>query len=393
MESSPSYIFEFGMNFLFYNASIAVLTPFLQLFLKAKGFSLTWIGSLIGSFELAGIAGTLFLGNLLDGYGRYRAVMTASVGAVLVLFSLLYLNDAAWAALLCIIPMGFLYKPHFSLIDALASSSMPRFEDNYGKARLAGSIGFVCVAAGIQLTGWVTDASLPSIVAGFGIFALLYMLSIQVLPGKPMHAARPPLRFDPKSLTGLTPTFWLGLFVIFLMGLGISSHYQFFSLYVRSRFQVDNVGGLWAIGPLAEIPFIFFSGKLIRRFGIARLWMLSLAAAALRLYLYVLSSSILPVYFLQLLHGITYGLMHTTSVAFIRRHSGSENRGLAMALYIAFGIGFAGFIGGFLGGRIVELGGFAPLYLIYGTLPLGGALLVAAKRRRLDSPGAAAGQG
>jgi PPP family 3-phenylpropionic acid transporter len=385
--SPPSHIFEFGTNFFFYNASIAVMTPFLQLFLKAKGFSITWVGSLIGSYELAGIVGTLFLGNFLDRSGRYRAVMTASIGGVLLFFFILYLNTSSVAALFCIVPIGFLYKPHFSLIDALASRNMPRFEENYGKARLAGSIGFVCAAGGIQLTGWVTDTSLLSIVLGFGFFAVLYMFSIQIIPQSRTRSGKALFTFDHKSFASFTPTFWLGLFVIFLMGFGISSHYYFFSLFVKSRFQVPNVGGFWAIGPLAEIPFIFFSGLLIKRFGIARLWIVSLVTATARLYLYVFSSSILPLYFLQLLHGITYGLMHTTSIAFIRRHSRDDNRGLAMAVYIAIGIGFAGFIGGFLGGRIVDTGGFTSLYLTYGTFPLLAALLVAGKRNALDSPG------
>ena len=53
-----------GYTLLF--ATVAVLTPYLPLYLGARGFSPSQIGLLLGSCELAGIAGPILVTFLAD---------------------------------------------------------------------------------------------------------------------------------------------------------------------------------------------------------------------------------------------------------------------------------------------------------------------------------------
>ncbi len=377
-------ILSFALSFFFYNASLGIMTPFLQLFLKGKGYSASLIGVMLGVYELAGVLGPIALGALGDRTGHFRRIMSGSILLVVGLFVLQYFNTLTAVAFLLIAPMGFLYKSHFSLIDAYASHTLPGFEQNYGKARLAGSLGFFSAALVVQLTGWIDASSLVSIITGFGLMAVTYAVFVQFLPRARVHIDAAPPKITLAALRSFPPVFWAGIAIVFLMIMAMASHYYFFSLFVQERFGVSRVSGFWAIGPLAEVPFIFFSGYLIRRFNISRLLLVSLGAGTVRLYIYFLTPTIAPLYVVQILHGLTYGTLHTSALAFIRRRSPVEHRGLGIALYIAIGFGLAGFVGSSLGGRIVDLYGYNVLYGGYGLLPLIAMVLVLINRKQID---------
>jgi len=385
MSRDRAPILLFSFSYLFYNASLGVMTPFLPLFLRGKGYSAVIIGLLLGVFQLAGVFGPVALGTLGQKTGRYRHVMSGSILVVLVLFAAAYFNTIPGIAFALIAPMGFLYRSHLSLIDSHASRVLHGFEANYGKARLAGSLGFVASAAVVQVTGWITASSLPSIVIGFGILAALYAIAAQFLPPprERSHTELPGLSLG--ALGAFPGMFWVGILVVFLMIFAMSSHYQFFSLYVTDRFGIERVTGFWAIGPLAEAPFIFFSGYLIRRFRISSLLTVSLIAGTVRLFIYVLTPVVWPLYVVQVLHGFNFGTLHTSAVTFIRRQSPPQYRGLGIAIYTAIGFGLSGFIGSSVGGFIVEHLGYTWLYSIYGLLPLLAVGLVIFYRAQFDA--------
>jgi PPP family 3-phenylpropionic acid transporter len=149
------------------------------------------------------------------------------------------------------------------------------------------------------------------------------------------------------------------------------------------RFALTNVSLIWAIGSVAEIATIFFSGLLIARFGIRRLLLVSLAAISLRLAIYGLSPSLLLVAGVQLLHAFTFGTLHTASVAYVNQKIGSPRRGLGMAIYNAIGIGVPNFIASSVAGYLLEARGYSTLFLVYAAVPILGILILAAFGRRL----------
>ena len=78
---------------------------------------------------------------------------------------------------------------------------------------------------------------------------------------------------------------------------------------------------------------IWFSGPLIRRWGIRTLLVVSLAAISVRLGLFIIAPSIAVVALAQLLHAFTFGTFHTAAIAFINGKIGHEDRGVGMAIY------------------------------------------------------------
>ena len=373
-------------GYLLLFSSYAILTPYLPLYLKARGFPPSRIGLLLGSLELAGIAGPILVASLADRRTAYRAFLAAALLLPALLLVPLQLSTTLPLAFLCIAGIGFAYRSAIPLLDSLVGRVLPDPTGQYGRIRVAGSIGFIATSLFFQITGLISGDSALSILTSFAATVVLAAGTIAFLPRVPHltrvpQAARAVVSRTPAS--GFDASFWAVIGVIFLARFGISAYYSFFSLFLLERFALTNVSLIWAIGSVAEIATIFFSGLLIARFGIRRLLLVSLAAISLRLAICGLSPSLLLVAGVQLLHAFTFGTLHTASVAYVNQKIGSPRRGLGMAIYNAIGIGVPNFIASSVAGYLLEARGYSTLFLVYAAVPILGILILAAFGRRL----------
>ena len=132
----------------------------------------------------------------------------------------------------------------------------------------------------------------------------------------------------------------------------------FLPLYINelgSKLGEDSsviVGLAFSIAAMAEIPCMIYLGALSDKIGRKPLIVVALLVYPLRLFLYTVVSHpylILPI---QLLHGLTFGVLYVASVAFVSDIA-PESRGTALGLYnatssagSAAGSGLAGIISG-----------------------------------------------
>ena len=115
--------------------------------------------------------------------------------------------------------------------------------------------------------------------------------------------------------------------------------------------------------------------------------MLALTAVSLRLLTLATAPPLPLVVVSQLLHALTFGLFHATSIEFLRRSVPPSRRGLAMAIYMGLGLALPGWIGSTLGGVVIERWGFSTLYLVYAAAPVVGLLILAVAGGKLDAVG------
>jgi PPP family 3-phenylpropionic acid transporter len=386
-------------------ATYAVLTPYLQLYLGARGFAASRIGLLLGSFELAGIAGPILVTLLADRLQRYRRFIALSLLGSVACFLLLHAIRPPAMAFPLVVGLGFFYRSAIPLTDALFGRLLDDPARQYGFVRVAGSAGFLATSLVLQLTGWVSGARPGSILAAFAVLAVPAALAAGVLPAVPRttrsdrrsapEAAPPPRSPAPDAVprtpapaaalagAGFDARFWAVIAVLFLARFGISAYYSFFSLYLRDTFAVANVSAIWAIGAAAEVPMILFSGRIMARFGVRATLTAAVAAVTVRLALYGLFPVLAVVVPAQLLHALTFGALHTASVAYVNAKIDASRRGLGMAVYNALSIGLASFIASGLGGYLVEEAGYRGLFLVYAAVPVLGLAVLAARGRRL----------
>lgn len=386
---------SFLTNYFFLYVTFAVLTPYLQLYLKARGMSASRIGLLLGCLEVAGLAGPILLGRVADRRGAYRALLAAGILVPIIAFIPMELTTRFPIFLACVAAMGFTYRATPPLLDSLVSRTLPDPAWQYGRLRVAGSVGFITISLFLQITGLVTGESSLPILLAFVSTAACAALAVGSLPAGPRPGARsgPPqardtpthdhARLAARVYDGFDGKFWAIMAVIFLGRFGIAAYYSFFSLYVQHTFPGSGVSLLWSIGALAEVATIWFSGALIRRWGLRTLLVASLAGISVRLGLFIIAPSLLLVGLAQLLHALTFGTFHTTAVAYVNGKIGHDKRGTGMAIYNAAGVGLPTFLASVAGGYILEAHGFVVLFLSYAAVPILGIGVLAAFGKRL----------
>jgi PPP family 3-phenylpropionic acid transporter len=380
---------SFLANYFFLFVTYGILTPYLQLYLKARGMSASRIGLLLGSLEVAGLAGPILLGRVADRSSAYKALLAGCLLIPIVAFIPMELTTRFPLYIACVIMMGFTFRAASPLLDSLVSRTLPDPARQYGKFRVAGSVGFVAVSLLFQLTGLVTGESSLPILLAFIATAVCTALIVGTLPPSPSTESRKardaPAREHarPHVYDGFDGKFWAIMTVIFLGRFGIGAYYSFFSLYLQHTFPRSGVSIFWAIGSAAEIATMWFSGALIRRWGLRVLLAVSLAAISTRLGLFVIAPSLLVVCLAQILHAFTFGTFHTSAVAYVNLKIRHDQRGTGMAIYNAVGIGLPSFLASVAGGYILEAHGFVVLFLAYAAVPIVGIGILAAFGRRL----------
>jgi len=374
---------RFGLYYFAYFASFAVLNPYFQLFLAARGFSKSQVGLLLGAFELAGAVGPLILGHIADRMGKRRVMLAVGMACSAIVLVPLNWVSAFWFALPLTAVLGLAYKTTIPLADALAASELVDPLHQYGPVRAMGSVGVVATLWLIRLFGLIDETSSGSILRCFLVTVAIVLPTIFLLPDRHRAVASDVGR---RSGEGFDAAFWLCIAAVFLGRLGISAHYSFFSLFLREKLAVQDVSWVWSIGSMAELPVIFFAGRIVRRFGLLAMLIASMAAVSVRLGIYAALPQLPIVAAAQVLHSFTFGLFHTATFEFIHRKVPKARQALAMAVYMSVGVGASGLIGSSLGGLLIDHSGYATFFGIYALAPLLGIVLLLAGKGKINVP-------
>ncbi|MFW6146289.1 MAG: MFS transporter [Planctomycetota bacterium] len=374
---------RFAVYYFAYFASFAVITPFFQAFLDARGFDKPQVGLLLGTFCLAGVVGIIGIGHLADHWGRRRAALLAAMAASMVMLVPLNRISTFAVALPLVFLFGVAYKSIIPLGDALAATELPDPATQYGRARALGTLGYIVMLWALTLFGWIDTASSTSVLVCFLITSAVCLPVIALLPD---HHRRTSGAAAAAPDGGFDRVFALFIVVAFLGQWGMAAHYAFFTLYLKDMFHLAAPGWIWSIGAVTELPIIFCGGWFLRRFGIVPMLVASLAAMAIRLTVYALAPGLAPVVAVQVLHAATFGLWHPAAIEFLRRKVAPARQGLAMSLYMAVGFGAAQMIGSADGGFLIEAGGYRLMYTLHAIPPLLGIVLLLLARRGIGRP-------
>jgi MFS family permease len=194
--------------------------------------------------------------------------------------------------------------------------------------------------------------------------------------------ARPGLAEGRPGASKIPGSFWIVLAAVTIGNVAFGAYNSFFSLYLREALAIRSVTVFWAIGAFSEIPIVFFSGRLIKRYGTGTLLVIAGATMAIRLFLYAIRPSIPLIVLIQTLHAFSFGLMLSSGIAYVNRAIPIERRASATTTFNAIGLGFAVFIGATLGGYLVEAVGYSIMFAVIGLFPVTSAVVFKILRRR-----------
>jgi len=360
----------------------AVISPYLPILIRSLGYRAAVVGILLAIVEGVGVLGPFLLGRFSDKQGKYKGVIVLSYFLVMAAVLPLAVSSQPLISAILVAVLAIGYRSAMPLTEAMATINLGE-GGNYGRIRVSGSIAFVFF---VLLLQWipVIRPDAPKTIAFWTIVtSMLAIAVISLVPSKYTTRKSPPEKPPSDIAAGKgvkknriwTPFFIAGLISISLSRLAMTPINSFFSLFLIEYVQWDAVGLMWALASAAEIPFMFFSFRLIRRFGTMPILAFTSAILALRLGIYALFPFKAGIITAQLLHSFCYGLFHPAAVAFVSNCVPPDKRSFGMSLYMSLGGGIPTLIGNFIGGFIIDYAGYRQLFGFFTIFAVLGAVI------------------
>lgn len=330
-----------------YFAFLGVFSPYFGLYLQSRSFSAWDIGLLMSQMQLMRLFGPYVWGALADRLGKRLFVIRLTSIGTLVAFSAFFWIRRFDAYMAAMAILAFFWSASLPLVEALTFDHLRENAARYSRVRLWGSVGFIAAvfASGALLDFlpldavlWFTVASLVAIVA-----------SSMAVPDTVSH----------QSHEGATPVASIlalpSVRALLAAGLCMQAAHGamniFYSIYIAGLgYSKSVVGGLFSLGVVAEIAMFFFMSRVMRRYSLRRILIVSFAVAVGRFLLIGWFATLPVLIFAQTLHSLTFGAFHAASIAAINHWFRGSARARGQALYSSLAFGAGGLVGGLVSG-------------------------------------------
>ncbi|MBM3143571.1 MAG: MFS transporter [Chloroflexi bacterium] len=361
--------------YFLYFAAIAAVVPFLALYYQSLGLSGSQIGLLLSVSPLVTLFASPFWTGLADSRQCHRTVLTTTLVAAAGVNLLIPVIGSFALLLLAILGLAFFSAPIIALIDSATLSMLGDRRDEYGRIRLWGTIGWGLCAPlagelfqrlGLQWMFWI-----------YAALIIITLVPIQRLEF-PHSASTTPFWQGLRAV--LANRQWqLFLGMIIVAAIGLSAHTNYLALLLDEMGASKGlVGVALTISTIFELPVMFFSNRLLQKFGSRGLLSLAMGVTGLRCMLYAFSARPEFVLAIQAFHGLTFPALWVAGVNFASRNTPPGSSATAQGVLGCFLMGFGVAGGGLLGGLLIDGLGVAGMYgaIGVGVLTALGAFLL-----------------
>ncbi len=366
--------------------------PLMYLFLsRYRRFEDSEIGYLFMIGGVGAVFAPFIAGQIADRWFNTEKYLAIShiLGGVLV-WQLSWIEDY-WMFFAFSLVYSLIYSPTLALTNSLAFHHMADRDRDFGKVRLWGTIGWICV--GIGIGQWLLHVRTPDgadevmrraaqaegIMDAFRLSAILGIamgLYCLTLPRTPPSPGREKIAF----VEAMREARRQPLATLFLIAVPISCIHQFYFVHtsaflndyqakisgvaeaINSVFGVGG-GGLMTIGQMSEILVLAMIPLVAKKMSRKSLLTIGIIAYALRMALFAYvdsissSTGISPVAILiagVALHGLCFGCFIFVAFMIVDEETTADVRASAQSLFglVVFGVGIiigsiiAGYVGG-----------------------------------------------
>ncbi|MCL5255720.1 MAG: MFS transporter [Gammaproteobacteria bacterium] len=352
-----------------YFAVLALMVPYLGVYLDALGFESRQIGELIAISTLCRIIGPPVWASVGDRLGRLLPLIRAGVVASLFLLLALTQLESYFSVALMLGLISFFWSAILPQLEVVTLSSLGAQQHLYSRIRMGGSIGFIVVALiTAEILAWGGKQSFP-LVAAVLLLPLLIAVSLLQEPASPSSSHED---IDEEK-------FWRRVrrrpFVMFMLStlllqISFAPFYAFFALYLNQLgYAPMAVGALIALGVAAEVLMFMVAGRTVVRYPVRYLLMFCLAVTALRWALLAqFAGSLLWLIGIQLIHAFSFALHHSAAMRFVHRYFPAAQHSRGQAIYVSICFGGGGALGAWLAGLTWQQGAGAETTFLFAAL-------------------------
>jgi nucleoside transporter len=322
----------------------------------------SWI---LNGFAVASITAMFFSNQFADRNFAAEKFLAFShlVGGVAILA--LGWTTTFWPFFLLMLLHSLFYVPTISITNSIAFANLPNAQDDFGKVRLWGTIGWIAASVPFVfiltdwsrvpdlseagLVGWLSAAmgtpktgeaylngvSLTYVAAGIASLVLAaFSLTLPHTPPRPAQTGESLAWLEAMKM--LNRPFLLVLFIATFIDAAV--HQGYFVLAGSFLKDAVGIGGQWVmpvmtIGQIAEIATMAVLGLVLKRFGWRMTMIVGILGHAARFAVFAFFPEPVPAILINVLHGICYAFFFATVYIFVDEFFPKDARASAQGLF------------------------------------------------------------
>lgn len=357
MPPAPVPYWRLSVLYFFYFTLAGTLVPFWGLYLQHRGFDGLEIGIVLAVMSATKIGAPNLWGWIADRTGKHTAIIRWGTAACLICFVGVFLEPGFIGLLVVMTLYSFFWNAVLPQYEVITLNALKLQTERYSLIRVWGSIGFVVVVVGFGFAfDYISIGHLPSIL--LALMAVLLLASFFA----PEDKISSSLATKEPFLNYLKSPVVLAFFATaFLAQVSHGAYYSFFTLHMEEQSHSRGlIGGLWAVGVVAEVLIFLCMHRILARWRLQTLLAISFAVGVVRwLAIAWLPENLVLLLLVQLGHAATFGIIHSVSILFVHQRFPASVAGQGQALYSAVSFGAGGAVGNLMSGWLWEHGNHA----------------------------------
>ena len=374
MSSSYNLHWRLSRFYFFYYFFVGSFVPYWGIYLQSENFSPSSIGILLSLFQISRIVAPNFWGWLADHTGhRVKWIKLTSFLGLIGFIGVFWAKGFFWIFLV-MSALSLFTSSTLPLAESLTLAHLATTDGHYSRIRLWGSIGFIVASL---LLGYLIDLQGINILLWVLLIAqtIIFFLSNTIPETKEIHHKKNDLSIWKIIKTPSVVALLIGCTLM------VSAHgvlYNFYSIYLKEHgYSSATIGWLWAVGVICEIFIFMLMPKILRRYSLKTILLMSLFLGVIRFILIGASPDHFYLLLIaQMFHAATFGSFHAASIEVIAYFFKGRNQSRGQAIYNSVAYGIGGTIGGLGGGYLIQYLGGQLGFIIAAISPLIGFIVI-----------------
>jgi len=374
VSSSHNLHWRLSRFYFFYYFFVGSFVPYWGIYLQSENFSPSSIGILLSLFQISRIVAPNFWGWLADHTGhRVKWIKLTSFLGLIGFIGVFWAKGFFWIFLV-MSALSLFTSSTLPLAESLTLAHLATTDGHYSRIRLWGSIGFIVASL---FLGYLIDLQGINILLWVLLItqAIIFFLSNTIPEAKEIHHKKNDLSIWKIIKTPSVVALLIGCTLM------VSAHgvlYNFYSIYLKEHgYSSATIGWLWAVGVICEIFIFMLMPKILRRYSLKTILLISLFLGVIRFILIGASPDHFYLLLIaQMFHAATFGSFHAASIEVIAYFFKGRNQSRGQAIYNSVAYGIGGTIGGLGGGYLIQYLGGQLGFMIAAISPLIGFIVI-----------------
>ena len=365
-------MFKARLFYFLYFAGISSLMPYLTLHYQHRDMNGTQVGILTALLPVITMITAPAWSALADATRKHKIVLLFTAGGAALSVVVMAQAETFGGLFATVLLFSICLAPILPIVDSAVLTMLGAHKERYGRVRLLASLGPALMGPLVAtLVGrWGLPASFYSFVVCF-LLVLLLLARLEIRIGSLGVSFSSGLHHLLRN-----PKFGSFLLVAFLGMVGYAAIITY--LYVRmEELGATNtlMGFALTMGAVGELPFLFLSTDLLKRFGTRGTITSSLVAMCIMLVGFSLAKAPWVLLVLQLLHGTAFSGMAISGVAYADEVAPAGMSTTAQGIFNAVYGGLAIAVGAFTSSIVRDNWGSPVMFRVAATAALLGVIV------------------